>query len=510
MKAYIKKWIWIGAACFVLLGLAQSRTIQTKAAKETIRVTDAKELHLALKEAKPGDEIVIAEGTYIGAYGNEGSGQWFSWFYSDADGTADNPITLRSENAGKKATLKGGMGFDSGYVLRIMGDYWIIKDIKIKNAQSGIVLEQSSHSQIVNCEVSYVGQEGIQLRGNSSYNTVENCSVNNTGKKTPGYGEAVYVGSPVDLWNKYGSNCNYNVIRGCKLGPNVTAEHVDIKEGTKGTVVENCTMNAVGLSGSNYADSFIDVQGNDAIIRNNTCYRKGNTKLKEAFQVHNQLNKWGRNNAFYDNTLYLDTSKAYILNAYVNTTAFAKGNKRVPDGKQYTGNVTVLDLEARPIPAAVFNTKTKRLTNVEPEMEYSLNRGTTWKRISNNHVNLSKTSEKNLVKYGIWVRRKGDGKKYSNSSIQKITLKQAAPSKVTGKFYSSGTGALIRVNDKMEYRKKGSRVYRSVKKGATAVKGLRPGIYQVRMKATKRKFAGSVVTVTIQWPVFRKYSDKGL
>jgi hypothetical protein len=87
----------------------------------------------------------------------------------------------------------------------------------------------------------------------------------------------VYVGSDE------AASCNHtvknNLILNTTIGPNVTAEHIDIKEGADGTLVQNCTFNGTGINGANSADSFIDIKGVNSKIYNNTGFRTAFTAL---------------------------------------------------------------------------------------------------------------------------------------------------------------------------------------------------------------------------------------
>lgn len=144
----------------------------------------------ALEHAKAGDEIILAEGEYVYS-GATPKGYMFT---SSVDGTEENPIILRSENPEKPAILSGSSTAEN-YALSISGDWWEIKDLKITNAQKGIMIDNSNHTKIRNCEVYNIGSEGIHLRDDSSYCLIENCTIHDTGVVSPGYGEAVYVGS---------------------------------------------------------------------------------------------------------------------------------------------------------------------------------------------------------------------------------------------------------------------------------------------------------------------------
>lgn len=298
--------------------------------KNTIYVQNAAELQSALNNAQAGDEIILKSGNYTPAEtGPKGANFW-----SSADGTAENPITIKSEDPNKPALLFG-QNIENGVVLYITGDYWNIENLSVQNAQKGIILDNSNYSEISGCNVSETASEGIHLRDNSSYCTVKGCTVTNTGRKSPGYGEAIYVGSS-ESTQDYGHYCNNNVISDCVLGPGVTAELVDIKEYTDGTIVENCIMYGDDISGATSANAFLKTKGNNSIIRNNTAYQNGNTIIRNAFEVHEIVSEWGYNNEFLGNTCYLDNDSAYLVRVY-SGSASALGDIRIPEGNLYEG-----------------------------------------------------------------------------------------------------------------------------------------------------------------------------
>lgn len=281
-----------------------------------IHVTNTEELKSALKNAESGDEIILASGEYI----YEGETPKGYMFKSYGEGTEQSPIIIRSENPDAPAVLSGS-STSSNVVFTTFGDWWEIRDIKFTNAQKGIMIENSNNTKVIGCEVYNIGSEGIHFRDNSSYGLAENCYVHDTGVISPGYGEAIYVGSAKSTTG-YGYDCHYNTIRNCKLGPNVAAEHVDVKEYTIGTIIENCTFNGTGMSGENSSKSFINVKGNDCIIRNNIGYRNGCTAIQRAFESNDVVEGWGQNTFVYGNKVYMDTNtnvlgkKMYFLNSW--------------------------------------------------------------------------------------------------------------------------------------------------------------------------------------------------
>lgn len=299
-----------------------------------VLVTNTEELIAALTDAQAGDDIILREGVY---QNDTSIGVWAA-FYSQSEGTAENPITIRSEDAENPATICG-VTQENKMALYITGDYWIIRDLKISTASKGIMLDNSNYSIISNCEVFDIGTEAIHLRDNSSYCLVEECYVHDAGTVTPAYGEGVYIGSAYSTTG-YGYECHYNTVRNCRFGPNVAAEHVDIKEYTIGNVVEGCTFDGTGITGENYANSFVAIKGNNSIIRNNTGYRNECENVLYAFSLSVQLEGWGQNNKIYDNTLYLDTTDCYLVKEWNCATEVFR-NTVEPEGVTCSGNKTI-------------------------------------------------------------------------------------------------------------------------------------------------------------------------
>ncbi|XOK63078.1 right-handed parallel beta-helix repeat-containing protein [Paenibacillus elgii] len=311
----------------MLLGSAfLSVPASSKAASVTCSTASC--LTNALAQAAPGDVITLAAGvTFNGK------------FVAAANGTPTGKITLQSASPSNKAELNGG-GTGSGYTLHVTGDHWVIKDLKITNAKKGIMLDHANYTLIDGAEVYQIGEEGVHYRDGSSYNTIRNSYLHDIGTVNPSFGEAIYVGSDKGKWGTFNAATNHNTIANNTIGPNVAAEHIDIKEGSTGTLVENNSFDGTGMSGANAADSFIDVKGNNDVIRGNIGYRNGNSKIKDAFQVHQRAAGWGQNASFTNNTVYLDNTTAYVVNAASGTTASASGNTRYPAGNMYTGSIT--------------------------------------------------------------------------------------------------------------------------------------------------------------------------
>ncbi|WP_111977974.1 right-handed parallel beta-helix repeat-containing protein [Algibacillus agarilyticus] len=273
---------------------------------DTLEVNNATQLQNALKNAAPGDEILLLGGSYLGDKATSGSTK--AHFFSSKSGTASNPITVRSKYKSQKQTIKGS-SVDSGYLFYLTGDHWVIKDLKFTKAQKGIMLEGANNNTIDNVELWNIGAEAVHMRYYSSNNILSNCYIHDTGKRTgqEGFGEGVYIGTHDGHTAEKLDKSDNNRIGGCSIGPNVTAEAFDIKAGVKGTIIESNYINGsgiIGTSGSPAADSFIDLKGTDNIIRNNRMDWNNDSNIDHAIFTYQEH----RSSNIYDNEFTLSSS----------------------------------------------------------------------------------------------------------------------------------------------------------------------------------------------------------
>jgi preprotein translocase subunit YajC len=276
----------------------------------------------AMKNAKPGDEIIIADGVYAPTNKVEDNLGKFVRFTSTVNGTAAKPITLRGKSTGAKRPILKVPDNDlyDGAVISINGDYWVFKDLILEQGAKGIMIDNSNFTKIINVKVNNVGEEAIHIRDGSSNCLIDACEVTLTGrgKDKAGFGEAIYIGSDGadhatpggTNKNKYNRDCKNNTVQNCILGPNISAEPMDIKEGTDYTVVKNNTFDATGMTGANFSDSFIDIKGINGFIYNNTFNVKGSSVLQSIIDFNNRKTKdynykTGERVAIFGNTINL-------------------------------------------------------------------------------------------------------------------------------------------------------------------------------------------------------------
>lgn len=303
----------------------------SETSKNYIDVSTTEELFVAMRNAEAGNIIRVAGGIY-----DYTTYQGAQKIDTSAEGTKDAPIILTAADP-QNPPIFTGTSAENGYVIQITGDYWILENLKITTSQKGIVLDNSSHSIIRNCEVYNIGSEAIAIRDGSSYCTVKDSYIHDTGIVTHGYGEGVYIGSAESV-SGFDYKCDYNTVDGCTF-KNISAEHIDVKEYTTGTEIMNCTFYGDGMTGENYAGSFVDIAGNDVNIHNNIGYRNNNPEIVAAFELHEQVDGWGYHCIFTDNTLYMDrpygeidtSRRMYVVDGWYSD--FAVKNNRVDYGE---------------------------------------------------------------------------------------------------------------------------------------------------------------------------------
>ncbi|WP_172665944.1 BACON domain-containing protein [Flammeovirga sp. OC4] len=331
----------------------------------TINVSTSQQLIDALKEASPGDEIVLASGSYTTSATSYyyPLASFYSGINSDISsrsayfrGTQSN-ITLRSANAANPAVLEGAGWNVSGYVLHVTGSNWVIKDLVIRNGAKGLILDNSSNTLVQNVEIYDIGQEGLHIRDHSHDCVIDNINLHDVGKRDDGFGEGIYIGSDNAVWwegdgsstgekgKRYRRACHNTLVKNSTFGPNITAEPVEIKEGSENTIIENCIIRGSGISGSNFADSHLDIKGTYSKIRNNTFYQDGNSKIARSIMVVPRQGAGvpqeftAHDNYIYGNTFDLNSSGVEVAVANSGSEDnYAWNNTRIPSTGNFYNN----------------------------------------------------------------------------------------------------------------------------------------------------------------------------
>ncbi|MGW4210701.1 right-handed parallel beta-helix repeat-containing protein [Lentzea sp. NPDC004789] len=260
-------------------------------AEVAIPVSTSDQLRAALAAAKPGDTIQLAPGTYRGS------------FITQKAGTSGSPITLTGPSSAvlvndgpsgePPACPVPTAGWDPGYGLWLYNaPYWNIRGITVAESKKGIVLDNSHHVTIDGVTVRKIDEEGVHFRRSSADGVLRNSTITDTGVVTKDYGEGVYLGSANSNWKCHGNTGGVDrsdrvQVLGNRIGPNVAAEHIDVKEGTRGGVIRGNTFNGTGISGANSADSWVDVKGTGYLIEGNTGTFTSPGTFRNGYETHN-------------------------------------------------------------------------------------------------------------------------------------------------------------------------------------------------------------------------------
>ena len=197
----------------------------TSGYRRAVNVASSYALGNALSAAQPGDQIQLAPGTYSSTVNITGRG------------TATDSITLCGPST---AVVAAAVNLTDA-------SYWRLQGFQVKGGWIGLQVRRSVRNRISGLEIHSVGYSGIKLTEGSSYNVVTGNWIHHTGRTAPQYGEGVYVGEGQSSATAAQRVADYNVIERNRFGPYVTAEHFDLKLGTKGNVVRGNTHDATGF-----------------------------------------------------------------------------------------------------------------------------------------------------------------------------------------------------------------------------------------------------------------------
>jgi hypothetical protein len=263
-------------------------------ATSTITVSTGADLSAALLSATAGDVIVLEPGTYSGS------------FSTTASGTEQAPIVL----CGTREAILDGGDVSSGYTLHLDGAaHWVLQGFTVTGGQKGVMLDGATFNTLSDLAVTNTGDEAVHFRATSTDNLIENSEISDTGKRTPKYGEGVYIGTAESNWCDI-SGCepdrsDRNRIVGNTI-TGTTAESIDVKEGTSGGDISGNTFDGAGLVDT---DSFLDIKGSNWTITGNT----GKTSPVDGAQVHAIDEAPGSGNVFSGNSFAIGAD-GYAIN----------------------------------------------------------------------------------------------------------------------------------------------------------------------------------------------------
>jgi hypothetical protein len=298
-------------------------------ANRRIEVATVSQLAASLTNARPGDLILLADGTYVGH------------FKTTISGTASSPIVLCGTRA---AVINGGKTSGGGFALTVQASYWTLDGFTVTNTHQGVRFQGTQSGVIRRLNINTVGQEAISLKGFAKNNLVEENTIFNTGLSIPEYGEGIYLGSAPSQWCTW-SNCqpdrtDYNTVRRNTIGPYVRSELIDAKEGTAFNRIEDNVFDGRGQvndPATFWIDSWVEINGDDYVVTGN----RGVNALKHGFQTYRGPNGWGNRTYYAGNIADLNGAAGYgIVLSQSPSGVVVKCDNQVQDAGSGLSNVS--------------------------------------------------------------------------------------------------------------------------------------------------------------------------
>ncbi len=250
-----------------------------------------------------GDTLIVHAGTY-----NE------QLFISGPAGTAASPTVIQA-NPGDTVTLVGNG--NTGRQKIANTSYLKFIGFTITNIQQGLFVDSSNHITIQGITVHHVYQEGIHVHFDSSFVTIDGCTVHDTGLGTFN-GEGIYIGtsntSPLD-------NTNNVTVHGCTIH-DTADEGIEVKPGTHDITVDGNELyrTAIGNNGTGGAaievneavGSFQHWDSNpNHVVKNNLVHNVG---PGGSNQLLNSAIRAGTGGTYFNNVIWgINASGAGIL-----------------------------------------------------------------------------------------------------------------------------------------------------------------------------------------------------
>ena len=129
-----------------------------------------------------------------------------------------------------------------------------------------------------------------------------------------------------------------------RIGPNVAAEGLDIKEGTKNGVVSGNTFDGSGEQNQNSADSAVDAKGDGYRIDDNTV----TNPYLDGFQTHTAQAPYGCGNTFDGNHFTVTAAGGYGINVTNNKKCDDEDQNIVYDSNTSSGGKGLTDIAVTP------------------------------------------------------------------------------------------------------------------------------------------------------------------
>ena len=252
----------------------------------------------SIGKLSPGDTLYVKGGTY----------QDHNIYLTGKSGTESQPITVKAY-PGQTPIIRGS-GYTGNRNRFTNCNYFIFDGFTITNMNQGVFIEGSNNFILRNNKVYDIGQEAVRVYVNSSYVTIDNNIIYDTGKYIYN-GEGVYIGTADDA--SPDDNSHHITVKN-NLIYNTKDEGIELKSGTHDCIIDNNVIYD-GLQDSAYDTQYgvgiIEVNpavgthpqhwesNPNHIVRNNTIY---GTKAINKTAINLSTGSTAYNNVIYGMT----------------------------------------------------------------------------------------------------------------------------------------------------------------------------------------------------------------
>jgi hypothetical protein len=253
-----------------------------------VDVSSADKLRSALTYARPGDLILLADGTYWGG------------FSARVAGTAEQRITICGS---QNAVIDFGRITD-GHPFTIRAAYNTIKGLTLKGGIEGLGIQGASYTVVDGITIREVGQAALAVRQFSKGVKILNSNFINTGRYNPKYGSGLYLGTDNTQWCQW-TNCQMDVIDSLEVannhvGPGVTQTVLILKEGTRNAYVHDNVLDGRDQSTAyGMVYNIVNAKGDRSRIVNNVIQNGP----KDGIGNYQLYANTGNNNYYAGNTI---------------------------------------------------------------------------------------------------------------------------------------------------------------------------------------------------------------
>lgn len=246
------------------------------------------DLRAAITALQPGEELVLAGGTYTISSG----------FRVTVNGTADQPIVMRAKDGERPLIRQTNTGQN---IFEISSSrYFVVRGVEFTGGSHGVRLMDSDFITIEDCEIHDTGDVALSANSGGAYEGLK--LLRNHIHHTNGTGEGMYLGCNSDACRVANSLIEGNYIHHTN-GPSVAqGDGIELKEGSYGNVIRDNVIHDTNYPGILTYSTVGNGPAN--IIEGNAIWNTNDAPIQSAADVII------RNNVVLDGPISLQSHQA--------------------------------------------------------------------------------------------------------------------------------------------------------------------------------------------------------